>query len=48
MLDETEDMEVLLHSVEEVKDLVKQHKIVQSLHTTCIFYALERLGQLSY
>jgi ADP-ribose pyrophosphatase len=47
-LDETEDMEVIEYSIEELKELVRQNKIVQSLHTTCIFYALERLGQLAY
>lgn len=47
-LDETEDMEVLVTSMEEVKELVRENKIVQALHTTCIFYALERLGQLAY
>lgn len=47
-LDDTEEMEVLVTSIEEVKELVRQNKVVQSLHTTCIFYALERLGQLAY
>ena len=47
-LDETEDLEVMVLSIEELKDLVRQNKIVQSLHITCIFYALERLGYLAY
>jgi ADP-ribose pyrophosphatase len=47
-LDQTEDIEVLLYSIDEVKELVRQNKIVQSLHTTCIFYALQKLGELSY
>jgi 8-oxo-dGTP pyrophosphatase MutT (NUDIX family) len=47
-LDDTEDVEVLIYTIDEVKQLVKEHKIVQALHTSCIFYALERLGRLSY
>lgn len=47
-LDDTEDVEVLIHSIDEVKQLLRENKIVQSLHSTCIFYALEKLGLLSY
>jgi ADP-ribose pyrophosphatase len=47
-LDATEDVEVLIHSVDEVKQLIRENKIVQSLHSTCIFYALEKLGELRY
>jgi ADP-ribose pyrophosphatase len=47
-LDETEDVEVLLYTIDEVKQLVRENKIVQALHTSCIFYALEKLGVLSY
>lgn len=45
-LDEAEELEVLELTVAEVKDLVFQNKIVQSLHTNAIFYALHRLGSL--
>ena len=47
-LDETEDVEVLFYTVDELKHLVKENKIIQSLHCTTIFYALEKLGLLSY
>ena len=47
-LDETEDVEVLTYTIEEVKKLLKEHKIVQALHVTCMFYALEKLGELKY
>lgn len=47
-LDESEEIEVMLLSIEEVKDLVRQHKILQSLHTNNIFYALHKLGELTY
>ena len=47
-LDETEDVEVITYSIDEIKQLVRERKIVQALHTACIFYALEKLGELSY
>jgi 8-oxo-dGTP pyrophosphatase MutT (NUDIX family) len=47
-LDETEDVEVVLYSIDEVKQLLREHQIVQSLHTACMFYALERLGEMRY
>ena len=36
-LDETEDVEVVLYTLDEVKDLIRENKIVQALHTSCIF-----------
>ena len=47
-LDETEDVEVVLYTMDEVKQLLRDQKIVQSLHCTTIFYALNKLGELSY
>ena len=47
-LDDSEDVEVLLMDLEEVKKLVRENKIVQSLHVNCIFYALEKMGELKY
>lgn len=47
-LDDTEDVQVLIQTINEVKQLLRENKIVQSLHSTCIFYALEKLGLLSY
>jgi 8-oxo-dGTP pyrophosphatase MutT (NUDIX family) len=47
-LDETEDVEVLEFTLAEVKQLVREQRIVQALHTACIFYALEKLGELKY
>ncbi len=47
-LDETEDLEVVILSVEEVKALVRENKIMQSLHVNTIFYALDKISQLSY
>ena len=47
-LDFTEDVEVLLYSMEEVKQLLRENKILQALHTSCIFYALDRMGKLNW
>ncbi|MEO6069524.1 MAG: NUDIX hydrolase [Chitinophagaceae bacterium] len=45
-LDETEDVTVQLYSIEEVKNLLVQNEIVQSLHVSSIFYALLKLGEI--
>jgi len=47
-LDDTEDIEVVLLEMEELKALLRKNGIIQALHTTCIFYALEKLGLLRY
>ena len=47
-LDEGEDIEVHLFTIDEVKELVRSNQIIQSMHVTCILYALERLGLLKY
>jgi 8-oxo-dGTP pyrophosphatase MutT (NUDIX family) len=47
-LDANEEIEVKLLRLEEVKDLLRNKQIVQSMHTTALFYALEKLGELTY
>jgi ADP-ribose pyrophosphatase len=47
-LDATEDVEVLVYTIEELKQLIRENKMVQSLHITTAFYALNTLGLLSY
>jgi len=44
MLDSTEEIEVELYSIDELKQLMKEGKIIQSMHVTCIMYALHKLG----
>lgn len=46
-LDEHEEIEVMLYSMEELKQLIREHKIIQAMHVTCIHYALEKLEELS-
>ena len=45
-LDEHEILEVEEYTIEEVKQLLKDHKIAQSLHCTTLFYGLMALGEL--
>ncbi|WP_143310457.1 NUDIX hydrolase [Chitinophaga vietnamensis] len=45
-LDHNEEIEVVLMPLEEVQQLVLEHQLLQSLHVTCIFYALLHLGKM--
>lgn len=47
-LDGNEEIVVELYSLEELKQLIRQQKILQSMHVTCILYALEKLNALEY
>jgi len=47
-LDGNEEIDVELYSIPELIQLIKEKKIIQSMHVTCILYALERLGYLKY
>lgn len=43
-LDDNEDIEIHLMTVEEVRKLLKENQILQSMHATALFYALEKIG----
>ncbi|MGE5520370.1 MAG: NUDIX hydrolase [Candidatus Dadabacteria bacterium] len=47
-LDHLEELEVDFITLDELKDLVKQNKIVQSLHVNCIMYALLKMDELRF
>ena len=47
-LDHNEEIEVVLVTIEELKQLLKEHSLLQAMHVTTIMYALEKLGELSY
>ncbi len=47
-LDENEKIEVLEMTVEELKQLLRTNQILQSMHVSCILYALEKMGELRY
>jgi len=46
--DEHEELEVILVTMEELKTMLRENKILQSLHTTSMFYALEKLGEIKW
>lgn len=45
-LDPNEDIEVMLVSFEELKNMLERKEIIQSMHVTAIFYALVKLGKV--
>lgn len=47
-LDHNEEIIVELITIEELKKLVRENEIVQSMHVTCILYALEKLNEVTY
>ena len=47
-LDHNEEIEIELTTAEELKQMLKENKIIQAMHVTCIMYALERIGELKY
>jgi 8-oxo-dGTP pyrophosphatase MutT (NUDIX family) len=47
-LDGNEEIEVELYSIDEVKQMLKENKIVQAMHVTCILYALAKLGRINF
>ena len=47
-LDHNEDIDIRLVSIDELKQLVRENQIIQSMHVTTIMFALEKLGELKY
>lgn len=47
-LDPGEEIEIVLMTIDELKQLLRDNKIIQAMHVSCIMYALERLGELKY
>jgi 8-oxo-dGTP pyrophosphatase MutT (NUDIX family) len=45
-LDYSEEIEIVLVTMEELISMLMKQEIKQSLHTNCIFYALMKLGKL--
>jgi ADP-ribose pyrophosphatase len=45
-LDHNEDIELVTISLDELKKLFLENKIVQSLHANCIFYALKKMEEI--
>ena len=47
-LDNGEEIEIVILSIVELKQLLRENKIKQAMHVSCILYALEKLGELKY
>jgi 8-oxo-dGTP pyrophosphatase MutT (NUDIX family) len=47
-LDGNEEIEVELFTVSEVKKLLRQNKILQAMHASCIIYGLAKMGELKF
>lgn len=45
-LDHNEDIEVLVVSLDELMKMLERNEIIQSMHVTTIFYALQKLGKI--
>jgi ADP-ribose pyrophosphatase len=43
-LDANEEIEVEIYTIEELKQLLKENKIIQAMHVSCILYAFEKKG----
>ena len=48
MLDQNEEIELHYLSLDEVKQLLREKQIIQSMHATALFYTLDYLGELKY
>lgn len=46
-LDHGEEIEICLYSFDELKKLLAENGVVQSMHMAAVFYAFQRLGYLS-
>jgi 8-oxo-dGTP pyrophosphatase MutT (NUDIX family) len=47
-LDHNEEIEIELVTIDELKQLIRDNRIVQSMHLTCMLYGLERLKELHF
>ena len=47
-LDANEEIEVVYLTIDELKQLLKENKIIQAMHVSCMLYALEKLNELKY
>ncbi|MGH2553994.1 MAG: NUDIX hydrolase [Chitinophagaceae bacterium] len=47
-LDFNEEIEIVLLEIDGLKKLLRENKIMQSMHVSCIMYALEKLNKLKY
>ena len=47
-LDPNEEIEVYLYTVDELRQLLREGGMAQSMHVTALFYALQKLGYFTF
>lgn len=47
-LDANEEIEVVYLTIDELKQLLKENKVIQAMHVSCILYALGKMGKVSW
>jgi ADP-ribose pyrophosphatase len=47
-LDENEEIQVVVVSLEELKKMLRENSIPQAMHVSCILYALAELNEISF
>ena len=47
-LDDNEDIEIHLFTLEQVKDMLRRNEFIQAMHCTALFYALRELGEVDF
>lgn len=47
-LDDGEDIKLLLLSVDEVKEMLRENRIIQSMHVTALMYAFQKLKIIEF
>jgi ADP-ribose pyrophosphatase len=47
-LDHNEEIEVYLYTLDELRELLRENGLIQSMHVTALFYALQRLGYMKF
>lgn len=47
-LDPNEEIEVVLTTIPELKEMLSRNEFIQSMHVSCILYGLKKLGELQF
>ena len=47
-LDDNEDIEIHLFTLDQVKDMLRRNEFIQSMHCTALFYALREMGEVDF
>lgn len=47
-LDHNEEIELVLLTLDEVKSLLQKQEVLQSMHVTALFYALQKMGVITW